>query len=60
VAQRVRAEIKDLMARRAELSNQLLLQTKSTVVGGNSYAHRIVRFVEVSSLPAWWRVAAGS
>ena len=38
-AQRVSAEINDFMAGSAELSNQLLLQTKSAVVGGNSYAH---------------------
>jgi hypothetical protein len=27
------------MPRRAKLRNQLLLQTKSTVIGGNSHAH---------------------
>ena len=39
VVQLVRAEVNDFMARRAELSSQLLLQTKSAVIGGNSYAH---------------------
>src|SRR5260370_24288560 len=29
------------MARSAELSNQLLLQTKSAVISGNSYTHRL-------------------
>jgi len=40
-AQRVSAEINDLVPRRAELSNQLLLQTKSAVISGNSYAHKL-------------------
>jgi hypothetical protein len=33
------AEIDDLMSHCAELAEQLLLQTKSTVIGGNSNAH---------------------
>ena len=40
------AEINDLVACRAELSEQLLLQTKSTVIGGNSYTDK-VRFFSV-------------
>jgi hypothetical protein len=44
-AQRVSAEIDDLMARSAELSNQLLLQTESAVVGGNSYTHSLSNFL---------------
>jgi hypothetical protein len=35
------AEIYDLMPRRAQLADQLLLQTKSTVIGGNAHAHII-------------------
>jgi hypothetical protein len=32
-------KIDDLMSRCAELAEQLLLQTKSTVIGGNPNAH---------------------
>src|SRR3974377_1391902 len=40
-AQRVSAEINDLVARRAEWRNQPLLKTKSAVISGNSYAHKL-------------------
>jgi hypothetical protein len=43
-AQRVSAEINDLMARRPELSDQLLLQPKSAVISGNAHTHKMVRF----------------
>ena len=43
-AQGVSAKINDLMARGAELRNQLLLQTKTAMVGGNSYAHKFGLF----------------
>ena len=39
-------EIDDLMSRGAELRDQLLLSTKSTVIGGNSHAH-ILPFISV-------------
>src|SRR5215472_9333205 len=41
VAKTMSAEIYDLMSRRAQLADQFLLQTKSTVIGGNPYAHII-------------------
>jgi hypothetical protein len=37
--QAVRAEIDNLMARRAELSDQLLLQAEPAVIGGDADAH---------------------
>src|ERR1700752_1663089 len=39
LAQAMSAEIDDLMPRCAKLRNQVLLQTKSTVIGANSNAH---------------------
>src|SRR5262245_5367364 len=38
----MRPEIDDLMSRLAETSNQFFLQTKSTMIRGNSHAHVIL------------------
>ena len=39
LVQAMSAEIDDLMPRRAELGDEFLLQAKSAMIGGNSYAH---------------------
>ena len=39
LAQAMSAEIDDLMSRSAKLAEQFFLQTKSTMIGGNSNAH---------------------
>ena len=37
--QAVRAEIHDFVSRRPDTGDQFFLQSKPTVIGGNSYAH---------------------
>ena len=39
--QAVRAEIHDFASRRADTGDQFLLHSKPTMIGGNSYAHKI-------------------
>jgi hypothetical protein len=40
--QAVRAEIHDFVSRRPDAGDQFFLQSKPTMIGGNSYAHEIL------------------
>src|SRR5262249_24204078 len=57
LAQAMRAEIDDLMARDAQLPEQFLLQMKSTVIRGNANAHSVSPLTLV--LPPLGRRAPG-
>ena len=38
----MRAEIHDFVSRRPDAGDQFLLHSKPTMIGGNSYAHKIL------------------